>query len=112
MYRLANGTSPKPPIRRGKILTTRDRHGTKPGFVRIVTVVTVSSQRILGGSSSIAGYLLKSKMKVSVEFAGIIIVQSAEAGQIGKLWLCRVVGNGVGDVGAEGKIVDYGTILI
>ena len=109
MYRLANGTSLKPPIRRGKILTARDRHGTKPGFVSIFTVVTVSSQRILSGSSGIAGYLLKSKGKVFVEIGGIIIVQSAEVGQVGK---CRVVGNCVGDVGAEGKIVDDGTVLI
>lgn len=84
MYRLTDCTSMKPLVRRREILTTRDRHGTKPGFVGTVTVGTVSSQRILSDSSGIAGYLLESKGKVLVESAGIIIVQSAKASHVGE----------------------------
>lgn len=58
MWTLDDSTGLKPGIRRGKILAARDCHSAKPGFVSIVTVGTISSQRVLGCGSGIAGYLL------------------------------------------------------
>lgn len=92
----------------GEVVAARNGDGAEPLLVRYLAILTASRERVLRFITGVTGNLLKGVREIFEKGGGVVVVDFDEVRDVDG----RVRGNGVGDVGAEGEVVDYGTVSV
>ena len=90
----------------GEIVATGDGDGAEPLAVGVGAVVAGYGEGVLGGGGGVAGDLLEGVVEVHVGFLGEVVV---DGGEVRVVW---VGWDGVGDLVAEGEVVNDFTVVI
>ena len=92
-----------------EVLTARNGHSAKPGFIGLCTVAAIPGEGVLRRVWCSAGDLLDGEIEILIAVFSLVVVEESESSvQIG----VRVVRDSVGSVGAEGEVVDDGAVAI
>lgn len=92
----------------GEVVAARNGDGAEPLLVCYLAILTVSGERVLRFITGVTGDLLQRVREILEEGGGVVVVDFDEVRDVDG----RVGGDGVGDVGAEREVVDYGTISV